>query len=220
MGIFQRKSAIEREWQMLLKKEAAILKRRTERRELLFYRWRERKVTEKQHVMLYAACVKALAPFFERGRKNPLSTGETNVSVEGFGSRLLDIPEFIHIMMDSIYTIAREYEYEFTSEKERIFILLIIQGGVAHGKELQQVNVQLDRYIKTGLHLEKCSIGSQLKETSAVLSGALLYMKFLPDIPGGKRIGGLYDSARMKHITEYARLKYRYRFLLRQGAEV
>ena len=41
-------------------------------------------------------------------------------------------------------------------------------------------------------------------------------MKFLQGIPVVGAVGGIYDAVYMKQVMEYAELKYRRRFYLRQ----
>jgi hypothetical protein len=55
-----------------------------------------------------------------------------------------------------------------------------------------------------------------IKSAAGCLSKELLYMKFLQGIPVVGAIGGAYDAIYMKQIMEYAELKYRRRFYLRQ----
>ncbi|MCB6367841.1 EcsC family protein, partial [Intestinibacillus massiliensis] len=53
----------------------------------------------------------------------------------------------------------------------------------------------------------------QIQETAALFSRELLYLKFLQGIPIVGAAGGIYDAVYMRHVTEYANLKYKRRFL-------
>ena len=60
------------------------------------------------------------------------------------------------------------------------------------------------------------SLENSIQGAAGCLSKELLYMKFLQGIPVVGAIGGAYDAVYMKQIMEYAELKYRRRFYLRQ----
>ena len=51
-----------------------------------------------------------------------------------------------------------------------------------------------------------------IQNTAQVLSGELLYMKFLQGIPIVGVVGGAFDLKYMKEITTYAEIKYRKRY--------
>ena len=117
------------------------------------------------------------------------------------------------MLFKSIYEIALNYGYSYDNDRERNFILLIIQGAVSYGKNLTQINNEIDNFIKTGRFAEDVDLQKQIRKTSALLSKELLYMKFLQGTPIVGAIGGVYDVIYMKNITDYANIKYKRRFL-------
>lgn len=147
------------------------------------------------------------------GRVNTLLSGVSGIGMGALGIGIPDIPIFTAMLLRSIYEIALNFGYEYESEQEQQFILLLIQGGVSHGEALEEINEKLNRYIETGAFPESLSKEEQIKKTAACLSKELLYMKFLQGIPIVGAVGGAYDMVYMKQITEYANLKYHRRFL-------
>ena len=137
------------------------------------------------------------------GNKNLLLAGVEGVGLGILGIGLPDIPLFTGMILKSIYETALHYGFPYDTEEEKYFILLLIQAALSYGEELEAINDRADRFIM-----------EQIKETSAVLSGELLYMKFLQGIPVAGVIGGAYDSVYLKRILDYAKLKYRKRFLM------
>ena len=148
------------------------------------------------------------------GRMNLVLSGATGIGMGILGIGIPDIPLFTVMVLRSIYEIALSYGFEYESEAERRFILMLIQGAVFYGSEMLEVNDQIDMYINTGTvpcgYAEKV----QIKRTAAGLSKELLYMKFLQGIPIIGAVGGFYDAIYMKRITKYANLKYKKRFLM------
>ena len=57
-------------------------------------------------------------------------------------------------------------------------------------------------------------LNEQIHRTAKALADAMLYAKFLQGMPVVGAVGGLTDMTVLKHMTEYAMLKYRRRYLL------
>ncbi len=258
MGIFQnKKSALEKELEILQKKEAKFLKCREEKKDSLLNQKLAEKVPAKLQETLDSAFYKAFMLIFDKGTgiiektyrreekeknykineyadeirqsrkslrvfsKNAKSTKNVNMLLSGasgigmgvLGIGFPDIPLFTGFILKGIYEIALSYGYEYDSEQERYFILLLIQTAVSNGEDMIVLNAKVDRYIVEEALLDGYNRDVQIQDTAASLSKELLYMKFLQGIPVVGVVGGAYDAIYMKRITEYAELKYRRRFL-------
>ena len=148
------------------------------------------------------------------GRTNLVISGTTGIGMGILGIGIPDIPVFTAMVLKSIYEIALSYGFEYESEAERRFILMLIQGAVSYGTEMLEVNDQIDMYINTGNIPCDYAEKVQINITAAGLSKELLYMKFLQGIPIVGAVGGFYDAVYMKRITKYVNLKYKKRFLM------
>ena len=148
------------------------------------------------------------------GRVNMLVSGAAGIGMGLAGIGIPDIPVFTGMILKSIYEIALNYGFEYESEKERRFILLLIQGAVSHGIEMKTVDKCIDAYILNSEVPLDYNEQKQIEQTAAGLSKELLYMKFLQGIPIVGALGGAYDVVYLKQITEYANLKYKKRFLI------
>ncbi len=150
------------------------------------------------------------------GTRNFLLSGVSGVGMGILGIGIPDIPVFTGMMLRSIYEISMSYGYKYDTEEEQFFILLLIQGAVSYGTEIEVINRELNTFISTGKLPLNDDGTRQIEKTAGCLSGELLYMKFLQGIPIVGAAGGIYDAVYMKHITEYANLKYKRRFLENQ----
>jgi len=153
------------------------------------------------------------------GVLNMLMSGTAGIGMGVLGVGIPDIAVFTGFILRSIYEIALDYGFEYESEAERRFILMIIEGAVSYGEELRRVDAEINAYIErnelpTGYHEKR-----QIERTAAGLSKELLYMKFLQGIPLVGAVGGAYDVVYLKKITEYANLKYKRRFLQKKRTE-
>jgi len=145
-------------------------------------------------------------------RVNLLLSGVSGVGLGVLGIGLPDIALFTSLLLKSLYQTALNYGYDYTDEYEKRFILMIIQGAVACGEQLTDINRQLNHFIETGDFSQQQNIKETTEQTAACLSKELLYMKFLQSVPVVGAVGGAYDAVYMKKINKYADLKYRRRF--------
>lgn len=146
------------------------------------------------------------------GTANLLLSGASGIGMGVLGIGIPDIVVFTSLMLRSVYEICLNYGFDYKSEEEKQFILLLIQGAVSHDTKLLKINDELNYYMEYGefasaIHLDEC-----IKETAACLSKELLYMKFLQGIPLVGAVGGAYDVIYMQQVNKYAELKYRKRF--------
>lgn len=150
------------------------------------------------------------------GAGNLLMSGAAGVGLGVLGIGLPDIALFTGLMLKGIYEIALNYGFDYDDEEEKKFILLLIRGALSYGKELQSINEELNFYMDYGAYAKARTMENAIKSAAGCLSKELLYMKFLQGIPVVGAVGGAYDAIYMKQIMEYAELKYRRRFYLRQ----
>jgi len=144
---------------------------------------------------------------------NTLVSGISGIGLGVLGIGIPDIPLFTGMILKSLYEIALHYGYQYDTEGERYFILLLIQGALSYGGQMKEVDAAANEYMRTGMIPEGYQRDRQIKETAGTLSRELLYMKFLQGIPIVGAVGGAYDLVYMKQIVEYANIKYQIRFL-------
>lgn len=179
---------------------------------------------KKYQINEYAAKVygnkKALKVFSGKaqgaGVGNLLMSGAAGVGLGILGIGLPDIALFTGFMLKGIYEIALNYGFDYEDEEEKKFLLLLIKGALSYGEELKSINEELNFYMDYGAFARERSLENAINSAAGCLSKELLYMKFLQGIPVVGAIGGAYDAVYMKQIMEYAELKYRRRFYLRQ----
>ncbi len=147
---------------------------------------------------------------------NTALSGISGTAMGAFGVGIPDIPVLVSFMLRSIYEIAISYGFDYEKEEEKYFILLIIRGAILGGEDFTELDELLNEFSKKPALPEEYYREQQIIWTSNALADELLYMKFLQGIPIVGAVGGFYDTAYMKQITEYASLKYRRRFLINQ----
>lgn len=146
------------------------------------------------------------------GNLNMLISGVSGIGLGVLGIGIPDIVLFTGLMLKSIYEIALNYGFDYEKEEEKQFILLLIQGAIAYGDELHEVNDELNHFIETGHYTRSKALSDNINEAAGGLSKELLYMKFLQGIPVVGAAGGAYDVIYMKQVVKYAEMKYRRRF--------
>lgn len=175
---------------------------------------------------------------FEKQAQKTIVKNLALTSVEGVGFGLAgwgipDIPVFVSVMLKSIYEIAISYGYTYTTDKEKLFILRVIDAALRSGDILRKKDEELnkliekynneevepDQFKETDPFVVELQIVRQIDDSSKALSHELLYGKFVQGATLIGVVGGVTDVKCLKHITEYASLKYKRRFLLRQIPE-
>lgn len=148
------------------------------------------------------------------GNRNLVFSGAAGVGMGILGIGVPDIPVFTGFLLKSVYEIALDYGFDYDSEKERAFILWVIEGAVSYGEKIEEINEKINDFIESEKIPEEYDRTEAIKSAAATLSKELLYMKFVQGIPIVGALGGFYDAVYMKRINEYANLKYRKRQLL------
>lgn len=179
---------------------------------------------------------------FEHQAKRTVYKNMAITSIEGIGLGVLgmgipDIPIFVTVLLKSIYEIAISYGFSYIEDRERLFILKLIEAALKSGDSLrkkdQDINRLIERYEKDdretagqktdaegredGAFVVELQIVRQIDSSAEALSHELLYGKFVQGKALIGVIGGVADITCLKRITEYAALKYKRRFLLRNS---
>ena len=169
---------------------------------------------------------------FERQAKHTVAKNLAITSVEGvgmglFGVGLPDIPVFVSVLLKSIYEIAISYGFEYTTDKEKLFILKLIDTSLKSGDILKdaELNQLIELYSVEELEkneaddmeefVTELQIVRQIDDSAKALSHELLYGKFVQSMTFVGVVGGTADFTCLKRVTDYAKLKYKRRFLLR-----
>lgn len=150
------------------------------------------------------------------GTRGVLLSGASGVGMGLLGIGLPDIPLFTAMALRTVYKIALEYGFDYDSQEEQYFILLLIQGAVSHGEEFLETDRLVNDYIRSPSLPPDYDKQVQIQRAAGGLSRELLYMKFLQGIPLVGAVGGVFDLVYMKQISGYANLKYQRRFLAGQ----
>lgn len=174
---------------------------------------------------------------FERQAKCTTAKNLVITSLEGvglglFGVGLPDIPVFVSVLLKSIYEIAISYGFEYTTDTEKLFILKMIDASLRSGKELAEKDAELNRLIERLYGEEpdlagdmaefvlELQIKRQIDDSAKALSNVLLYGKFVQGMTIVGVVGGTADFTCLKRVTDYARLKYKRRFLLKNQPDI
>lgn len=159
--------------------------------------------------------------------KQSMQSGLLNTSfsvLEGSALGLLgigipDIPLFLSVIVKTVYETALSYGFSYDTGEEKEYILLLIGAAVAKGEKQKQLDRDLDLL---GTNIDKniysaLNPDDQMKITSELLSEALLTAKFIQGLPVVGVVGGAVNYAFLSKISNYARIKYKKRYLLRKS---
>lgn len=142
--------------------------------------------------------------------------------VLGFlGIGLPDIPLLIAMIIKTVSEIGFSYGYDCDrdSDSEKVYMLLLISGAVSRGEKQQEFNRELNRLGEIlnqppDTLPEEFNLNRMMEQASKALSEAMLTAKFVQGIAIVGVVGGMVNFSVMNRISEYARLKYKRRYLL------
>lgn len=133
-----------------------------------------------------------------------------------FGIGLPDIPLFLSLVMKSVYEIALSYGYDYETEEEKAYILLLICTAMTKQKrqkefyqKLEALGDSMDCKIMTEINLE-----DQIKTTAGILSESLLTAKFIQGIPVVGAVGGFVNYNIIRKISKFAGVMYKKRYYM------
>lgn len=174
----------------------------------------------------YAVDKKLCKKYIDRIDKQADSAKMINTSftvLEGgvlgfFGIGLPDIPLFIALIMRTIHEVALSYGYDYKSEEEKGYMLLMICGAMSQGEKQKKFNEQINRLgnrIDQQMKIE-IDLKELMRDTTEVLAEAMLVGKFVQGIPVVGAVGGLVNYTIIKKIGRYTAIKYKKRYLLKK----
>ncbi len=146
---------------------------------------------------------------------NQFLTTVEGSALGALGIGLPDIPLLIGMILKNIYEISLSYGFDYTQEKEKIYILYLICAGVSKGEQQVGYSKLLDEMInpKSQVNVEDYSREVVIKETAHQLAESMLVAKFIQGLPLIGVVGGISNFTMMKEISSMAKIKYKQRYL-------
>ncbi len=146
---------------------------------------------------------------------NMLISGVEGIGLGLIGCGIPDIPLFTAVILRSLYEISTSYGYDYSQPEEQLYQLLVIQGAMSYGEELQECFEQLDAFAHPVTVPAKDEIKEQIKAAASALADEMLFLKFVQGIPVIGVVGGVSDTVFLHRIQKFAKLSYQYRLLKR-----
>ncbi len=148
--------------------------------------------------------------------KNIAISGVKGIGLGLLGIGVPDIPVFLGMILKGIYEIALQFGFEYDTEKERYFIINVIATSLSYGDKAVLYNEILNDYIVNPNLPKDYDALKEVEKVSDVLANELLVMKFIQGLPIVGVVGGVSDAVFVKKILDFAKLKYKRRFLENQ----
>ena len=145
---------------------------------------------------------------------NLLISGVEGIGLGLVGCGIPDIPLLTAVILRSLYETSTNYGYDYSKPEEQLYQLLIIQGAMSYGEDLQSCVEQLDSYTQAVVIPTEETIKEQIKLSASALADEMLFLKFVQGIPIVGVVGGISDTVFLHRIQRFAKLNYQYRFLM------
>ncbi|HHV10163.1 MAG TPA: EcsC family protein [Clostridiales bacterium] len=131
------------------------------------------------------------------------------------GVGIPDIPLFLAVIIRTLNEIALSYGFNYETEEEKTYTLLLICGAISKGEKQKEYNrkvEELGNQIDLDI-VDDINFDEQMRITSDLFSETLLTAKFIQGIPVVGAIGGVVNYNIINKISSYARIKYKKRYL-------
>ena len=243
MGLLKRESAWTKEYRQVWQREQRFLERYETPAETALERKLDAKIPPALRETIHGAFVKAFEVVFKKGdtvirkagrqesrrnlrafRKAAAAAGRGNVALSGaagvgmglFGVALPDIPLFTGMLLKSIYETAETFGFPCDEEKEKILVLRLIETALSGGAELREGDRRINEFLQTDRWPDQPELEACIRAAARKLSQAVVYGKFLQNIPVAGAAGGAKDAVCLRRVQQYAAIKYQKRFLIRR----
>ncbi|WP_394525929.1 EcsC family protein [Lacrimispora sp. JR3] len=134
------------------------------------------------------------------------------------GIGLPDIPLFLSLVLKSVYEIALSYGYNYETQEEKAYILLLIRTAMTKQEKQKEFNQKLEELgacIDSGI-VSEIDLEESIKTTSSIFSEALLTAKFIQGIPVVGAVGGIVNYNIIRKISRFAGVKYKKRYYMKE----
>lgn len=151
------------------------------------------------------------------GLLNMTVSAVEGVGLGALGIGLPDIVLFLSSILRGVYEIALNYGFEYESRKEQYIILKMLETSLCTGDEWRENNTELDKLFEqeSTEEITQEVFSQQLRATADAFAMDMLILKFIQGLPVVGIIGGAANPIYYKKVCDYAKVKYRKRFLLK-----
>jgi len=153
--------------------------------------------------------------------KNMAITSVEGIGLGALGIGLPDIVVFVGVLLKGMYEMSLRYGFDYDSEKERYFILKIMETAVKKGNKWSVCNQEVDRFIDSEIKKKENAdadwegaVRQQTDCAAEAFAMDMVLLKFIQGLPVAGAIGGAGNPVYYNKVMKYAELKYRKRYLL------
>ncbi len=173
----------------------------------------QRKGSRKEWKQLHQAARKS-------GLVNMAVTTAEGIGLGALGIGMPDIVLFLGTLLKGIYEMALHYGFDYESQQEQLFVLKMMAAALSTGQEWADRNREIEEWIASeGVGVCQEAVTQQMQETAAVFAMDMLLLKFIQGLPLVGILGGAANPVYYHKVLNYVQLKYRKRYLLRQGKQ-
>lgn len=148
--------------------------------------------------------------------RNMAMTGVEGMVLGALGIGLPDIVVFVGVLLKGMYEMSLQYGFDYETDREKYFILKLMQTAMLRGEAWEAGNGEIDRLIagKTEERDWAAEVGRQKDDTAEAFAIDMVLLKFIQGLPIVGIVGGVGNPVYYRKVMKYAEVKYRKRYLL------
>ena len=172
----------------------------------------------------YAFDVKGARKELRKMNKSAVKSGMLNMaltSVEGIalgalGIGMPDIVLFLAMLLKGTYETALNYGFDYSSSRERLIILRMMETSLANGEDWIALNEKVDALFTAPKGHSQEEFDLALRSCASAFATDMLLLKFIQGLPVVGILGGAANPVYYNKVMKYVKLKYRKHYLLKK----
>lgn len=149
----------------------------------------------------------------------------TVTSIEGIGLGALgvgmpDIVVFIGMLLKGVYETALNYGFDYSSRREQIIILKMMETSLSFGEDWGEQNKYVDHLFESSdRDFADCEFDLAIRSCASAFAADMLLLKFVQGFPLVGALGGAANPVYYSKVMKYVGLKYKKQYLKRKIKE-
>lgn len=149
---------------------------------------------------------------------NMVVTTAEGLALGTLGIGMPDIVLFISTLLKGVYETALNFGFDYETPEEQYMMLNMMAASLITGEERVEWDEMIDAMIEEEPRdVTQEVLNEQIRETASVFAMDMLLLKFIQGLPIVGILGGVANPIYYNRVLQYVQLKYRKRYLLKQG---
>ena len=150
------------------------------------------------------------------GRLNMALTSVEGIALGALGIGMPDIVLFLAMLLKGTYETALNYGFDYSTSRERLIILRMMETSLAYGEDWVELNEKVDALFARPKDHSQEEFDLAMNSCASAFATDMLLLKFIQGLPVVGILGGAANPVYYNKVMKYVKLKYRKHYLLKK----